>query len=72
LQWLVNREFGSPTYNVSFTSINVGSESSAVEFAAVMDSGTSFTYLNEPEYSALATNVSVASLSSGDNDTSHI
>jgi len=44
-----------PTYNVSFTTINVGSESAPVEFAAVMDSGTSFTYLNDPEYTALAT-----------------
>jgi len=47
----------SPTYNVSFTTINVGSESAPVEFAAVMDSGTSFTYLNDPEYTALATSV---------------
>lgn len=48
----------SPTYNVSFTSANVGSESVAVEFAAVMDSGTSFTYLNDPEYTTFATSVS--------------
>ncbi|GJN39368.1 hypothetical protein PR202_gb28481 [Eleusine coracana subsp. coracana] len=46
----------SPTYNVSFTSINVGTESTPVKFTAIMDSGTSFTYLNEPEYSAIATN----------------
>ncbi|XP_062178979.1 aspartyl protease family protein 1-like [Phragmites australis] len=46
-----------PTYNVSFTSINAGSKSVQVEFAAVMDSGTSFTYLNDPEYTELATNV---------------
>ncbi|KAL6873932.1 hypothetical protein ACP4OV_014014 [Aristida adscensionis] len=45
-----------PTYNVSFTAINVGSKSSPVEFTAVMDSGTSFTYLNDPEYTELATN----------------
>jgi len=44
-----------PTYNVSFTTINVGSESAPVEFAAVMDSGTSLTYLNDPEYTALGT-----------------
>lgn len=48
----------SPTYNVSFTSIGVGSESVAAEFAAVMDSGTSFTYLSDPEYTQLATKVS--------------
>ncbi|WVZ78460.1 hypothetical protein U9M48_026166 [Paspalum notatum var. saurae] len=46
-----------PTYyNVSFTSINVEDKSVAAEFAAVMDSGTSFTYLNDPEYTELATN----------------
>jgi hypothetical protein len=48
----------SPTYNVSFTSIGIGSESVAAEFAAVMDSGTSFTYLSDPEYTQLATKVS--------------
>ncbi|CAN6220058.1 unnamed protein product [Urochloa humidicola] len=45
-----------PTYNVSFTAINVETKSVAAEFTAVMDSGTSFTYLNEPEYTELATN----------------
>ncbi|CAL4966366.1 unnamed protein product [Urochloa decumbens] len=45
-----------PTYNVSFTSINVETKSVAAEFTAVMDSGTSFTYLNDPEYTELATN----------------
>nr|ACG28820.1 aspartic-type endopeptidase/ pepsin A [Zea mays] len=45
----------NPTYNVSFTSIGIGSESVAAEFAAVMDSGTSFTYLSDPEYTQLAT-----------------
>ncbi|CAL5040521.1 unnamed protein product [Urochloa decumbens] len=45
-----------PTYNVSFTAINVETRSVATEFTAVMDSGTSFTYLNDPEYTELATN----------------
>ncbi|CAN6220059.1 unnamed protein product, partial [Urochloa humidicola] len=45
-----------PTYNVSFTAINVETKSVAAEFTAVMDSGTSFTYLNDPEYTELATN----------------
>ncbi|CAN6200492.1 unnamed protein product [Urochloa humidicola] len=45
-----------PTYNVSFTAINVETKSVPAEFAAVMDSGTSFTYLNDPEYTELATN----------------
>jgi hypothetical protein len=29
----------------------------AVEFTAVVDSGTSFTYLNDPAYTLLTTNV---------------
>jgi hypothetical protein len=48
----------STLYNVSFTSINVETKSVAAEFAAVIDSGTSFTYLTDPEYTELATNVS--------------
>ncbi|CAN6206663.1 unnamed protein product [Urochloa humidicola] len=44
------------SYNVSFTAINVDTKSVAAEFAAVMDSGTSFTHLNDPEYTELATN----------------
>jgi len=48
----------STLYNVSFTSINVETRSVAAEFAAVIDSGTSYTYLSDPEYTELATNVS--------------
>ena len=48
----------STVYNVSFTSINVETRSVAAEFAAVIDSGTSYTYLSDPEYTELATNVS--------------
>jgi len=48
----------STLYNVSFTSINVETKSVAAEFAAVIDSGTSYTYLSDPEYTELATNVS--------------
>ncbi|EER88970.1 aspartyl protease family protein 1 [Sorghum bicolor] len=43
-------------YNVSFTAVNVETKSVAAEFAAVIDSGTSFTYLADPEYTELATN----------------
>ena len=32
----------------------------AVEFTAVVDSGTSFTYLNDPAYTFLTTNVSLS------------
>ncbi|CAD6338295.1 unnamed protein product [Miscanthus lutarioriparius] len=46
----------STLYNVSFTSINVDTKSVAAEFAAVIDSGTSYTYLSDPEYTELATN----------------
>ncbi|XP_066371449.1 aspartyl protease family protein 1-like, partial [Miscanthus floridulus] len=46
----------SKVYNVSFTSINVETRSVAAEFAAVIDSGTSYTYLSDPEYTELATN----------------
>ncbi|CAD6250128.1 unnamed protein product [Miscanthus lutarioriparius] len=42
--------------NVSFTSINAETKSVAAEFAAVIDSGTSYTYLSDPEYTELATN----------------
>lgn len=45
-----------PTYNISITTINVGDKSLPVEFTAVVDSGTSFTYLNDPAYTELATN----------------
>lgn len=44
-----------PTYNISVTGMSVGGEAVAAEFAAVVDSGTSFTYLNDPAYTNLAT-----------------
>ncbi|XP_022943755.1 aspartyl protease family protein 1-like isoform X2 [Cucurbita moschata] len=43
-----------PTYNISITQLNVGGNVSNLDFAAVFDSGTSFTYLNEPAYSLIA------------------
>ncbi|XP_011092020.1 aspartyl protease family protein 1-like isoform X1 [Sesamum indicum] len=42
-----------PTYNVTVTQIAVGSNVTDVEFTAIFDSGTSFTYLNDPAYSVI-------------------
>uniref|UniRef100_A0A453T9B0 Peptidase A1 domain-containing protein n=2 Tax=Aegilops tauschii subsp. strangulata TaxID=200361 RepID=A0A453T9B0_AEGTS len=44
-----------PTYNISVTAMTVEGKELAAEFAAVVDSGTSFTYLNDPAYTELAT-----------------
>lgn len=43
-----------PTYNVTVTQISVGDNVSDVAFTAIFDSGTSFTYLNDPAYSKIA------------------
>ncbi|XP_022145454.1 aspartyl protease family protein 1 isoform X2 [Momordica charantia] len=43
-----------PTYNISITQINVGGNVSNLEFDAIFDSGTSFTYLNDPAYSLIS------------------
>ncbi|XP_027360318.1 aspartyl protease family protein 1-like isoform X2 [Abrus precatorius] len=39
-----------PTYNITVTKIIVGGEVADLEFHAIFDSGTSFTYLNDPAY----------------------
>ncbi|KAF7098827.1 hypothetical protein CFC21_100541 [Triticum aestivum] len=44
-----------PTYNISVAAMTVEGKELAAEFAAVVDSGTSFTYLNDPAYTELAT-----------------
>ncbi|XP_044957726.1 aspartyl protease family protein 1-like [Hordeum vulgare subsp. vulgare] len=44
-----------PTYNISVTAMSVSGKEVAAEFAAIVDSGTSFTYLNDPAYTELAT-----------------
>lgn len=44
-----------PTYNISVTAMTVEGKELAAEFAAIVDSGTSFTYLNDPAYTELAT-----------------
>ncbi|XP_010680395.2 aspartyl protease family protein 1 [Beta vulgaris subsp. vulgaris] len=44
----------NPHYNVSISRINVGTNVSHVDdFYAIFDSGTSFTYLNDPAYSLI-------------------
>ncbi|KAL9245625.1 hypothetical protein vseg_019252 [Gypsophila vaccaria] len=45
-----------PTYNITVTQIRVGTSLSDVDFTALFDSGTSFTYLVEPAYSELVGN----------------
>ncbi|KAK3014994.1 hypothetical protein RJ639_007247 [Escallonia herrerae] len=42
-----------PTYNISLTQVSVGDNVTNVEFTAIFDSGTSFTYLNDPAYSII-------------------
>ncbi|XVE82436.1 hypothetical protein DITRI_Ditri16bG0004700 [Diplodiscus trichospermus] len=43
-----------PTYNVSITQINVGQKAGDLQFNAIFDSGTSFTYLNDPAYTLIS------------------
>lgn len=43
-----------PTYNISVTQITVETIESSFEFSAIFDSGTSFTYLNDPAYTQLS------------------
>ncbi|KAK8694534.1 hypothetical protein V6N13_072083 [Hibiscus sabdariffa] len=43
-----------PTYNVSITQINVGGNTADLEFDAIFDSGTSFTFLNDPAYKLIS------------------
>ncbi|KAG2696526.1 hypothetical protein I3760_07G062500 [Carya illinoinensis] len=43
-----------PNYNISVTQIRVGTTLIDVDFTALFDSGTSFTYLVEPTYARLA------------------
>ncbi|KAM7257978.1 hypothetical protein ACFE04_013719 [Oxalis oulophora] len=45
-----------PTYNITVTHIRVGTALIDAEFAALFDSGTSFTYLEEPTYGRLVEN----------------
>ncbi|OIT03794.1 PREDICTED: aspartyl protease family protein 1-like [Nicotiana attenuata] len=45
-----------PTYNISLTGITVGNKITDVDFTAIFDSGTSFTYLNNPAYKVVTEN----------------
>ncbi|KAL5557513.1 hypothetical protein UlMin_039749 [Ulmus minor] len=42
-----------PTYNITVTQITVEGTTADLEFNAVFDSGTSFTYLNDPAYTQI-------------------
>ncbi|KAK7360256.1 hypothetical protein VNO77_02239 [Canavalia gladiata] len=43
-----------PTYNITITQAIVGDYVADLEFHAIFDSGTSFTYLNDPAYTLIA------------------
>ncbi|TQD85755.1 hypothetical protein C1H46_028671 [Malus baccata] len=42
-----------PTYNISITQIAIGKSVTDLEFYAIFDSGSSFTYLNDPAYTQI-------------------
>ncbi|KAJ6816331.1 aspartyl protease family protein 1-like [Iris pallida] len=42
------------TYNISITGMSLGESSINVDFSAIVDSGTSFTYLADPAYTSLS------------------
>ncbi|XP_059293013.1 aspartyl protease family protein 1-like [Lycium ferocissimum] len=46
-----------PTYNISLTGITVGNKNTDFDFTAIFDSGTSFTYLNDPAYKVITENI---------------
>lgn len=48
----------SPTYNITVTQIAIGKSVAELEFYAIWDSGTSFTYLNDPAYTQISKSVS--------------
>lgn len=48
----------SPTYNITITQVSVGGNAANFEFSAIFDSGTSFTYLNDPAYTQISETVS--------------
>ncbi|XP_015067488.1 aspartyl protease family protein 1-like isoform X1 [Solanum pennellii] len=51
-----NLEQTHQTYNISLTGITVGNKNVDVDFTAIFDSGTSFTYLNDPAYKVITEN----------------
>ncbi|KAH1113313.1 hypothetical protein J1N35_006691 [Gossypium stocksii] len=50
----INLRQSRPTYNISITQISVGGNTGDLEFDAIFDSGTSFTYLNDPGYTLIS------------------
>ncbi|KAK6129414.1 hypothetical protein DH2020_036846 [Rehmannia glutinosa] len=48
-----NLETLHPTYNITVTQVAVENNVTDIEFTAIFDSGTSFTYLNNPAYSVI-------------------
>lgn len=54
----------SPTYNINVTQIRVGTDEFDVDFSALFDSGTSFTYLVDPMYKRLSESVSTRTMKS--------
>ena len=48
----------SPMYNVTFTQISLEGNPADLEFTAIFDTGTSFTYLNDPAYTQISESVS--------------
>ncbi|CAN1226586.1 Aspartyl protease family protein 1 [Linum perenne] len=50
------RRLQYPTYNISINQIVVGGNAEDVELSAIFDTGTSFTYLNDPAYSIITKN----------------
>lgn len=49
----LNLRQSHPTYNITITQITVGETTSDLEFNAIFDTGTSFTYLNDPAYTVI-------------------
>ncbi|KAK3224397.1 hypothetical protein Dsin_011422 [Dipteronia sinensis] len=43
-----------PTYNITVTQTSVGGIAANLEYSAIFDSGTSFTYLNDPAYTQIS------------------
>ncbi|XP_047166685.1 aspartyl protease family protein 1-like [Vigna umbellata] len=48
-----NLRASHPTYNITVSQINLGGNVADIEFHAIFDSGTSFTYLNDPAYTQI-------------------
>lgn len=59
LSWVSYLEFDcSPTYNITVTQVRVGTTLIDLDFTALFDSGTSFTYLVDPIYTNVLKSVS--------------